>query len=90
MPRYGFCISAALLLGASRLNQSNRDDCLVFRRWRGEAGELIQRAAMALRAEMTVQAIGDELFSYLTLVEGLKLYAQTFTRDVKQLSCCAA
>lgn len=45
---------------------------------------------MALRAEMTVQAIGDELFLYLTLVEGLKLYAQTFTRDVKQLSCCAA
>lgn len=55
-----------------------------------EAGELIQTAVMALRAEMTVQAIGDELFPYLTMVEGLKLCAQTFTRDVKQLSCCAA
>lgn len=54
------------------------------------AGELIQTAAMALRAKMTVQEIGDELFPYLTMVEGLKLCAQTFTRDVKQLSCCAA
>lgn len=54
-----------------------------------EAGELIQTAVMALRARMTVQAIGDELFPYLTMVEGLKLCAQTFTRDVKQLSCCA-
>ncbi|OIN12924.1 mercury(II) reductase [Oceanisphaera psychrotolerans] len=55
----------------------------------GEAGELIQTAVMALRARMTVQAIGDEFFPYLTMVEGLKLCAQTFTRDVKQLSCCA-
>lgn len=55
----------------------------------GEAGELIQTAVMALRAGMTVEAIGDELFPYLTMVEGLKLCAQTFTKDVKQLSCCA-
>lgn len=26
---------------------------------------------------------------YLTMVEGFKLCAQTFTKDVKQLSCCA-
>ncbi|WP_442905468.1 hypothetical protein [Halomonas sp. BC04] len=55
----------------------------------GEAGELIQTAVMALRARMSVQEIGDELFPYLTMVEGLKLCAQTFTKDVKQLSCCA-
>ncbi|MDI5985911.1 mercury(II) reductase [Halomonas sp. M4R5S39] len=55
----------------------------------GEAGELIQTAVVALRAGMTVQAIGDELFPYLTMVEGLKLCAQTFTRDIRQLSCCA-
>ncbi|WP_240549002.1 mercury(II) reductase [Billgrantia antri] len=54
-----------------------------------EAGELIQVAVMALRAGMTVQALGDELFPYLTMGEGLKLCAQTFTRDVTQLSCCA-
>lgn len=56
----------------------------------GDAGELIQTAVMAMRARMTVQEIGDELFPYLTMVEGLKLCAQMFTRDVSQLSCCAA
>lgn len=55
----------------------------------GEAGELIQTAVMALRSKMTVHEIGGELFPYLTMVEGLKLCAQTFTKDVKQLSCCA-
>ena len=55
----------------------------------GEAGELIQTAVMALRARMTVHDIANELFPYLTMVEGLKLCAQTFTKDVTQLSCCA-
>lgn len=54
-----------------------------------EAGELIQTAALALRAGMTVHELADQLFPYLTMVEGLKLAAQTFTRDVSQLSCCA-
>ena len=55
----------------------------------GEAGELSQTAVMALRARMTVHDIANELFPYLTMVEGLKLCAQTFTKDVTQLSCCA-
>ncbi|MDN5598363.1 MAG: mercury(II) reductase, partial [Pseudomonas sp.] len=54
-----------------------------------EAGELIQTAAIAIRARMTVQELADQLFPYLTMVEGLKLAAQTFAKDVKQLSCCA-
>jgi hypothetical protein len=54
-----------------------------------EAGELIQTAALAIRNRMTVQELADQLFPYLTMVEGLKLAAQTFTKDVKQLSCCA-
>jgi mercuric reductase len=54
-----------------------------------EAGEIIQVAALALRARMTVAALADQLFPYLTMVEGLKLCAQTFTKDVKKLSCCA-
>lgn len=54
-----------------------------------EAGELIQTAALAIRARMSVQELADQLFPYLTMVEGLKLAAQTFNRDVKQLSCCA-
>jgi mercuric reductase len=54
-----------------------------------QAGELIQSAAIALRAGMTVHELADQLFPYLTMVEGLKLAAQTFTKDVSQLSCCA-
>ncbi|EKS72800.1 mercury(II) reductase [Caballeronia sp. Lep1P3] len=54
-----------------------------------EAGEIIQTAAIAIRARMTVQDLADQLFPYLTMVEGLKLAAQTFSKDVTQLSCCA-
>jgi mercuric reductase len=54
-----------------------------------EAGEIIQTAALAMRAGMTVSDLGGQLFPYLTMVEGIKLCAQTFTKDVKQLSCCA-
>ena len=54
-----------------------------------EAGEIIQTAALAMRAAMTVSDLGGQLFPYLTMVEGIKLCAQTFTKDVKQLSCCA-
>ena len=54
-----------------------------------EAGEFIQSAALAIHARMTVQDLADQLFPYLTMVEGLKLAAQTFSKDVKQLSCCA-
>ena len=54
-----------------------------------QAGELIQTAALALRARMSVDELAGQLFPYLTMVEGLKLCAQTFSKDVKQLSCCA-
>jgi mercuric reductase len=54
-----------------------------------EAGEIIQTAAIAIRARMTVHDLANQLFPYLTMVEGLKLAAQTFTKDVNQLSCCA-
>ncbi|OHE56876.1 MAG: mercury(II) reductase [Thiobacillus sp. GWE1_62_9] len=55
----------------------------------GEGGEIIQTAALAIRNRMTVADLAGQLFPYLTMVEGLKLCAQTFTKDVKQLSCCA-
>ncbi len=55
-----------------------------------QAGELIQTAALAIRAGMTVPDLADQLFPYLTMVEGLKLAAQTFSKDVELLSCCAS
>lgn len=54
-----------------------------------QAGELIQTAALAIRAQMTVYDLASQLFPYLTMVEGLKLAAQTFIQDITQLSCCA-
>ena len=54
-----------------------------------QAGELIQTAALAIRTHMTVHDLASQFFPYLTMVEGLKLAAQTFTKDIKQLSCCA-
>lgn len=53
------------------------------------ACELIQTAALAIHARMTVEELAGQLFPYLTMVEGLKLAAQTFHRDIRQLSCCA-
>lgn len=55
-----------------------------------DAGELIQTAALAIRHRLTVEDLADQMFPYLTMVEGLKLAAQTFHRDVTQLSCCAS
>jgi mercuric reductase len=54
-----------------------------------EAGEVIQAATVALRAGMRVQDLTGTLFPYLTQVEGLKLAALAFDRDVGLLSCCA-
>ncbi len=54
-----------------------------------EAGDSIQTAAMAIKSGMTTIDLGNMIFPYLTTVEGLKLAAQTFDKDVSKLSCCA-
>ena len=54
-----------------------------------EAGDLIQTVVMALKGGLTTRDLGDTIFPYLTGVEGLKLAAQSFDKDVKKLSCCA-
>ncbi len=55
-----------------------------------EAGEVIQEATLAIRFGLTVQDIIETFHPYLTMVEGLKLAALTFEKDVAKLSCCAA
>jgi len=54
-----------------------------------EGGEVIQTAVMAMKFGATVDDLSRSLFPYLTTVEGLKLAAQTFEKDVAKLSCCA-
>jgi len=54
-----------------------------------EGADSIQTAALAIRGGLTIDDLAEMIFPYLTTVEGLKLAAQTFDRDVKKLSCCA-
>ncbi|RMF07543.1 MAG: mercury(II) reductase [Alphaproteobacteria bacterium] len=54
-----------------------------------EAGDSIQTVIMALKAGLTTKELGDTIFPYLTAVEGLKLAAQGFRKNVHKLSCCA-
>jgi len=54
-----------------------------------EGADSIQTLALAIKHGMTTKALGDTIFPYLTTVEGLKLAAQTFEKDIAKLSCCA-
>jgi len=54
-----------------------------------DGGEIVQTMVIALKAGMSVEDLADTIFPYLTGVEGLKLAAQTFGKDVSKLSCCA-
>ena len=54
-----------------------------------EGADSIQTLALALKFGMTAKALAGTIFPYLTTVEGLKLAAQTFDKDVAKLSCCA-
>lgn len=54
-----------------------------------EGADSIQTLALALKFGMTTKALAGTIFPYLTTVEGLKLAAQTFDKDVAKLSCCA-
>ncbi len=54
-----------------------------------DGGEIVQTMVLALKAGMTTEELANTIFPYLTGVEGLKLAAQTFGKDVSKLSCCA-
>ena len=53
------------------------------------AGELAAAGVYVLTAGMTVEQLANQWSPYLTMAEALKLAAQTYTRDVSKLSCCA-
>jgi len=54
------------------------------------AGELAAAATYVLAAGMTVEQLANLWCPYLTMTEGLKIAAQSFTTDVSKLSCCAS
>jgi mercuric reductase len=54
-----------------------------------EGADSIQTMVLALKHGMTAKSLGETIFPYLTTVEGFKLAAQGFAKDVTKLSCCA-
>ena len=54
-----------------------------------EGADSIQTMVLAIKFGMTTKELGETIFPYLTTVEGLKLAAQGFGKDVTKLSCCA-
>ena len=54
-----------------------------------EGCDSIQTAVLAIKHGMTAKSLGETIFPYLTTVEGLKLAALGFGKDVTKLSCCA-
>ena len=54
------------------------------------AGDVIYAGVLAVKFHLTVRDLVDTFAPYLTMSEGLKLAAQSFSRDPAKLSCCAA
>ena len=54
-----------------------------------EGADSIQTAVLAIKHRLSIPDLAETLFPYLTTVEGLKLAALGFTKDVAKLSCCA-
>lgn len=54
-----------------------------------EAGDLAAAGVYILEASMTVDQVANLWSPYLTMAEGIKIAAQSFTTDISKLSCCA-
>ncbi len=54
------------------------------------AGDMIQAAIYAIKFGLTTEQVANTWAPYLAFAEAFRLAAQTFTRDVSKLSCCAA
>lgn len=55
-----------------------------------DAGDLAAAGVYILEAGMTVEQVANLWSPYLTMAEGIKIAAQSFTTDVSKLSCCAS
>lgn len=54
-----------------------------------EAGDLAAAGVYILEAGMTVEQVANLWSPYLTMAEGIKIAAQSYTTDISRLSCCA-
>lgn len=55
-----------------------------------DAGDLAATGVYIIQAGMTIDQVANLWSPYLTMAEGIKIAAQSFTTDVSKLSCCAA
>lgn len=55
-----------------------------------EGSELIMEISLAIKYKIPVHELVSTFHPYLTLSEGIKLAALSFTADVKKMSCCAS
>lgn len=55
-----------------------------------DAGELAAAGVWILDAGMTIDQVAHSWAPYLTMAEGIKIAAQSFTTDISKLSCCAS
>lgn len=53
-------------------------------------GEIAAAGVYIVSAGMTVDQVANLWSPYLTMAEGIKIAAQTFSTDVSRLSCCAS
>ncbi len=51
--------------------------------------DIIHEAALAVKLGLTVEDLIDTLHVYPTMSEAIRMVAQTFTKDITKLSCCA-
>ena len=54
-----------------------------------QAAEIIHLPALMIQHGMTVEDAARKIDVYPTFSEAVKLVAQSFTRDVRRLTCCA-
>jgi mercuric reductase len=54
-----------------------------------DAGELAAAGVWILQAGMIIEQVAHSWAPYLTMAEGIRIAAQSFTTDVSKLSCCA-
>ena len=55
-----------------------------------EGGELLMQLSLMIKYKIPLKEVIGMFHPYLTLSEGIKLAAMSFTTDVKKMSCCAS
>ena len=83
-------IAARDTRGFIQLIRNKKNDKLIGARILApEGSELLMEIAMAIKFGITSEQLKELFHPYLTLSEGVKLAAITFTKSVEELSCCA-